>query len=216
MKKRLLYLPLLLCLLFFTACGQAGNENIPAIETFPLTPSREGTETVTALIEKLPAGYEEDTCFNVTPESISEKYGFTIYKYDSSCASFLMYEEAVYPLGEWFGGYGATSFAVADMNGDGEKEVYFTFSWGSGIHRSQIGYFDTADKTVTVFDYSDYTGDMVLKTDGKSSLYACHAVCDASSFVDIQLTGETKAASIVCESGLISLAPEEASSSTEG
>lgn len=102
------------------------------------------------------------------------------------------------------------------MNGDGEKEVYFTFSWGSGIHRSQIGYFDTADKTVTVFDYSDYTGDMVLKTDGKSSLYACHAVCDASSFVDIQLTGETKAASIVCESGLISLVPEEASSSTEG
>lgn len=78
MKKRLLYLPLLLCLLFFTACGQAGNENIPAIETFPLTPSREGTEAVTALIEKLPAGYEEDTCFNVTPESISEKYGFTI------------------------------------------------------------------------------------------------------------------------------------------
>ena len=58
MKKRLLYLPLLLCLQFFTACGQAGNENIPipAIETFPLTPSREGTETVTALIEKLPAG----------------------------------------------------------------------------------------------------------------------------------------------------------------
>ena len=106
MKKRLLYLPLLFCLLFFTACGQAGNENIPAIETFPLTPSREGTEAVTALIEKLPAGYEEDTCFNVTPESISEKYGFTIYKYDASCASFLMYEEAVYPLGEWFGGYG--------------------------------------------------------------------------------------------------------------
>lgn len=77
-EKRLLYLPLLFCLLFFTACGQAGNENIPAIETFPLTPSREGTEAVTALIEKLPAGYEEDTCFNVTPESISEKYGFTI------------------------------------------------------------------------------------------------------------------------------------------
>ena len=44
MKKRLLYLPLLLCLLFFTGCGQAGNENLSDIETFPLTPSREGTE----------------------------------------------------------------------------------------------------------------------------------------------------------------------------
>ena len=69
---------------------------------------------------------------------------------------------------------------------------------------------------MTVFDYSDYTGDMVLKTDGKGSLYACHAVCDDSSFVDIQLTGETKAASIICESGLISLVPEEASSSAGG
>ena len=143
----------------FSGCGQAGNENLSAVETFPLTPSREGTETVTALIEKLPAGYEEDTCFNVTPESISEKYGFTIYKYDASCASFLMYEEAVYPLGEWFGGYGATSFAdVYKRQGNcffpNILSAFLSIYVSLQLRHSSFGHSAALENTVLLLDKS--------------------------------------------------------------
>nr|WP_308624072.1 hypothetical protein [uncultured Eisenbergiella sp.] len=212
MKKRIFSLLFLLLLLFITGWRQ---EPRPVVKTFGLTPSTEGAEAFSALHRSSAAGYGQETCYKVTPAALSEEYGIAVYKYDSSCASFLLYEDAVYPLGTWFGGFGVTSFALADMNRDGREEVYFTFSWGSGMHRSQIGYFDTAQRTVTVFDYSNYEGDMVLKTDGKGSLYACNAVCDAASFVDIQLTPVSKAASVECRLGLISLVPQESSSWTE-
>ena len=177
MKKRIFSLFFILLLLFITGWRQ---EPRPVVKTFGLTPSTEGAEAFSALHRSSAAGYGQETCYKVTPAALSEEYGIAVYKYDSSCASFLLYEDA-----------------------------------GSGMHRSQIGYFDTAQRTVTVFDYSNYEGDIVLKTDGKGSLYACNAVCDAASFVDIQLTPVSKAASVECRLGLISLVPEESSSWTE-
>ena len=71
-----------------------------------------------------------------------------------------MYNDKIYSLGSSFGGYGLTAFAVADLNKDGMREIYFTFSWGSGIYRSQIGYFDMATEEVKIFDYSNEDNDM--------------------------------------------------------
>lgn len=116
-----------------------------------------------------------------------------------------MYENDIYTLGEYFGGLGITSFAVADINQDGKSELYFTYSWGSGIHRSLAGYFDTQNKEIVLFDYSYFNKDMVFVNENHSlSLY--EADVDMKSFVDISLLqGEEKVGDIVFDSNEIHL-----------
>ena len=52
---------------------------------------------------------------------------------------YLVYRKQIYGLGGGFGGYGIMSMCVADLNGDGRPALLFSYSWGSGIHRSLIG-----------------------------------------------------------------------------
>ena len=57
------------------------------------------------------------------------------------------------------------------MNLDGMNEVYYTFSWGSGLHHTQLGYFDLARSCATQFDYccdKDMTFDV---SNGRLELY---------------------------------------------
>lgn len=98
-----------------------------------------------------------------------------------------------------------TSFAVADIDQNGKSELYFTYSWGSGIHRSLAGYFDTHNKEVVLFDYSYFNKDMVFVNENHSlSLY--EADVDVKSFVDISLLqGEEKVGDIVFDSDKIQL-----------
>ena len=44
----------------------------------------------------------------------------------------------VFPLGEGLGGSGVMSMCVADLNGDGQPKLVFSYSWGSGVHRSLV------------------------------------------------------------------------------
>jgi hypothetical protein len=47
--------------------------------------------------------------------------------------------QEVVQLGTSFGGLGATSFCVTDLDGDGKPELLFAYSWGSGAHRACLG-----------------------------------------------------------------------------
>lgn len=189
-----------------TGCQKSSPKTGDAIVTFQLTPSSDGVDAFMDLLGAYDSGYTSDTCFNVTPEDIQKKYGFNIFKFDSSCNSFFLYENQVYPLGIGFGGLGATSFAVADLNGDGSVELYFTYSWGSGLHRSQAGYFDTASNEMTNLDFVNYDKDSILAVDNGQTLCLYDAECDVASFVDIKISAGDKIASILCESGKITAA----------
>ena len=177
------------------------------IVTFQLTPSETDGDTNAPDYESY---YDNDVCYNVTPADITESYGMTVYKFNQSCASILLYDGEYYTLGICFGGFGADSFAIADLNGDGCEELYFTFSWGSGMHRSQVGYFDTADKTVRTYEYSNFLSggnwfaEMVLTAeDGK--LYVHGADIEINSCVDILLTPEEKIGELIFDGGEIVL-----------
>lgn len=201
-------------LLFVIGCMSAGcrqnempDEQAGAmpIVTFQMSPSSEGVEDFLKLLGDEGAEGDPDRYYNVTPEDISEDYGFRIFKSDQTCSSLLLYENTLYSLGECFGGCGVTSFAVADLNADGAFELYFTYSWGSGIPRSQAGYFDSASGEVTSFDFESWFGELLLETDDEQTLCVYHAGCDGKSFVDMELSAGEKAAYITAEEGEISL-----------
>ncbi len=185
------------------------------IEIFPLTSSDDKVDRFLELLGEVPyTGYDNDRFYNVAPSELSEKYGFDIFKLDQSCSSYLMYEDKIYSLGSSFGGYGTTSFAVADINKDGLKELYFTYSWGSGIHRSQIGYFDPATKEVICFNYSNTNNDMTFYVDA-GTLVVCNAEVRADSFVDIDTICLTKVGELRFEEDQIKfVASEQAASQT--
>ena len=114
-----------------------------------------------------------------------------------------MYEGELYPLGPCLGGYGVTSFAVADLNEDGAFELYFTCSWGSGIPRSEIGYFDSAEKETVMFDASYWMQELLLEADDSDLLCVYDAKASVNSFVDIEMSPEEKVGSVAFDSGTI-------------
>lgn len=242
-KSKLLKTVLVIAVFMLTGCGQneqqAEQQNASDIVTFQMVPSSNGVED---FIEQVFGDdYDEETMgryYNVVPEDISNDYGFSIFKIESSGCSVLIYDNERYLLGEWVGGFGVTSFAIADLNEDGEFELYFTYSWGSGIHRSQVGYFDTASRETVIFDYSspysdddkeismeglakedvskitfsNFRGESLIEVDSNNVLCIYNADwetdCNIKSEVDIEMSAGEKLASIVADNGEIILVVE--------
>lgn len=155
--------------------------------------------------KNFPNDYETDICYNITPYFIANNSDFSIFKYASSTASFLLFDDEIYELGAFFGGNGLTSMALCDLDKDNQYELYFTFSWGSGLHRSQIGYFNPSTKKVTVFDYSYLNHDMILTTNEAGTLCVNEATIEGVSFVDFIVKSNKLVANIVWEKDNIKL-----------
>lgn len=202
---------LILTAVLFIIPGCRQNEQTGEfMDVFQMVPSSRGVDDfLEQHYGENPSEFGSGGCYNVTPENISRRYGFDIYKFDTSCESLLLYKDQVYPLGEWFGGLGVTSFAVTDLNGDGLFELYFTYSWGSGIPRSLVGYFDSADNKTFTFDFTAWYKEMVLGTDEDGALCVYEADCDINTFVDIKMLPGTKIGPIVCADNDIVFEGEE-------
>ena len=173
-----------------TANNPVADENI---DVFQITPSTDGVDE---FMESFREKYGHDgsgNCYNVTPREITDKYGLCIFKFDGDGRGtiygegFLLYENEIYPLGDSFGGWGLTSFAVADIDHNGSNELYFTYSWGSGIHRSELGYFDMQSKDIIYFDYEYWDYDMIL-SDKNGMLSICHAEEEFTAGAGIEFT----------------------------
>lgn len=191
MKKHQIVICLLCCILpIASACaGTPASENaVP----YTIAPESEmaivPSQTQVSEFEEI-TGFMalNDECYNITPDFVADNSDYMIFKYSASTESFLMYDSEVYSIGTCFGGYGITSMALADLNRDGQYELYYTFSWGSGIHRSQIGYFEPVKKEVTVFDYELYDYDMMLTVNEAGDLCVNSAALDINSCVDFSV-----------------------------
>lgn len=135
---------------------------IAVTSEFHITKSDEKVSDFLALNQDFVAKQGTDQCYNITPDFVADNSSYTIFKYDGSFASFLMFDGEIYQLGEYFGGSGVDSMALADLNQDNQYELYFTFSWGSGMHRSLVGYFDPITKKIIVIDYMHLNKNMML------------------------------------------------------
>ncbi|GGG65424.1 M56 family metallopeptidase [Paenibacillus radicis (ex Gao et al. 2016)] len=177
-----------------------------AVKPKAITGTSNNVAAFLALQQNLESGYDNGTCYNITPNDIGENSEYMIFKYDKSAASYLLYEGVVYPLGEWFGGFGITSMSLADLDGDGKLELYFTYSWGSGLHRSHAAYFDPAAKQVVNFDYVHQNGDLLIANnlDGSLSLFAA-TVSGMDGFVNFEIAENDFISDIVYRKGQILL-----------
>lgn len=99
---------------------------------------------------------DEEHCYNVTPDGIEEETSAQIFKFSDCCATFIYLDSQVYPLGEWFGGYGFVNAVLCDFDHDGNSDILYTYSWGSGLHRSLVAVFNTQTmENTVVYDSSD-------------------------------------------------------------
>lgn len=87
-----------------------------------------------------------DAFGDITPENVFKETGCQIFKNKETYESYLLYDGNIYTLGIGFGGLGVVDVETSDFNGNGEKELLYTYSWGSGMHRSCLGYFDLSKK----------------------------------------------------------------------
>lgn len=153
--------------------------------------------------------YNMDECYNITPDFIADNFDFAIFKYNQCAESFIMYDKDIYSIGTCFGGFGITSMALADLNMDNQYELYYTFSWGSGLHRSQIGYFDPVDKEITIFDDSFPISDLMLTVNKSGDLCVNTAVIDADSFVNFSIKAQDLIGTIIFDEDKITLNIDE-------
>ncbi len=171
--------------------------------------NQEGVDDFYALLgSSKQQAYENDACYNITPVEISQTTGYQIFKFDTSCASYLLYENEIYPMGEWFGGLGVVSMAAADLNKDSLDELYFTYSFGSGLHRTHAAYFDPVSKRIVPLSPAMPSMDMMIvqnKT-GELSLYEA-ALPFSKSFVQYMVLGTKHIANIEYLNGEFTLSP---------
>ncbi len=197
---------LLLALLFsLIGCKKEASVSDSDILIFEMERSQRGVEEFLAL-----SGREgEDDWYNVTPEEIEETCGFAIYRWEPLHESFLVYQGGYYLLGDFFGGLGANSFAIADLNQDGFWELFFTYSWGSGLHRSHVGYFDSATQAVMVFTQHFPNTDLFLFCD--NGLTVCRV--NADSHYDPEVTQTPEVGQLIYANGKICFALEDGTQS---
>lgn len=55
------------------------------------------------------------------------------------------------------------SVTTCDFDGNGQKDLIYTFSWGSGLHRSQIGIFDLSKEKEDLLNFVQFNKDIILE-----------------------------------------------------
>lgn len=96
---------------------------------------------------KLP--FDPTTAKDITPAAFKDI--LKVYKTPESNSSMPTYAvrgSECLSLGTSFGGSGVYSVIAADVNHDGKQELVYACSWGSGMHRTNIGLVEVGKRLV--------------------------------------------------------------------
>lgn len=96
---------------------------------------------------------------DITPDALRQVSGIRILKNREDCESYVVWPDGTYTqLGSGFGGYG-----VVDIHYDDNQYLIYTYSSGSGLHRSHVGVFSLVD-CAEIYTSPAYAGfDMCLE-----------------------------------------------------
>ena len=90
-----------------------------------------------AVGERMPYEQRDSLAEEWTTSEVWDRLEAQVFTLDMQ--GYLVSADQVVSLGESFGGMGLRSTCVSDLNADGVPELLFTYSFGSGIHRSMVG-----------------------------------------------------------------------------
>lgn len=145
--------------------------------------------------------FSVENCYNITPKEITDRVGCKIFKFSDSYATFLLYDNEIYPLGQFFGGLGIVDMKLWEFDNGGHFALIYTYSWGSGMHRSLVGYFDLKTREEIVLDFTYMNEDMLLERTSESSFALYHAdiKLGEDSFLNLNLSKGKHLADIIYE-----------------
>ena len=157
MKRILCIFCVMTTLFLLCSCKDDGSNKANEYESMKTSATKDSVKEFVSLLENIePSGlisgykFDEETCYNVTPPEVATETNMKIFKFSDSCASFVMMDNEVYPLCEFFGGYGFVNAIPCDFDNDGNKDLFVASSWGSGLHRSVISVFNSVSKEATI------------------------------------------------------------------
>lgn len=184
---------LLLCLALLSCAGCTAAAEVPDTflrptgEAIPPLPAEIWTEIVMTEtgMTLLPSSWQESGTQplpggdwrDMTPPAL-DGMGWRIIKNSQTCESLLVTQEGAYMLGLSFGGRGVTSAVPCDADDNGTPDLLFTFSWGSGVHRSNLAVLNlTTMETTVLAIWWEWESDLVVlpptfRTDSPLSSYA--------------------------------------------
>ncbi len=144
---------------------------------------------------------------DVTPEVVSAAMDCRIVKDPEDCDTFLVDGTEISLLACGPGGYGFTSAVPFDYGFNEVPDLLYTYSWGSGMHRSHLVLFDrTAREEQELYVY--YPDDVLggsdllveLEPDGSgypAIVYTADVTVNGDDYTDLSFTKRTRAGVVV-------------------
>ena len=131
---------------------------------------------------------EDYKIHDITPADVKKELNCQIFKVNNNCESYLIYKGELFKIGIGFGGFGVTDLKVCNFDGNGQKDLIYIFSWGSGLHRSQIGIFDFSKKKETYLNFVQKMEDLQLEkiSNSKFNIYSTELTSKDSKLVFIK------------------------------
>ncbi len=110
----------------------------------------------------------------VTPDATWETLRIQIFRVTDGLlesAAFAVAANDVIPLTERWGGDGILSLLVADIDGDRQDDLVYTYSWGSGVDRTELA---ALVRTTTGWrrlgSRFAYRGEMIVQRQGQGAI----------------------------------------------
>lgn len=143
--------------------------------------------------------------YEITPENVKDEIGCQIFKVNSTCETYVINKSKVYAIGFGFGGLGVVDIETCDLDDNGEKDLIYTFSWGSGMHRSHIGIFNTAKEQEEWLDFKQLNEDIMLEKISETNfkIYIAKVSSENLDFIHLKLSKQEQVANVKSVGGKI-------------
>lgn len=147
------------------------------------------------------------TIYDITPQNVKEEIGCQLFKVNYTCETYVVYNSKIYSIGFGFGGFGLVSIETCDFDNNGKKDLIYTFSWGSGLHRSQIGVFNFSKECEELLDFQQMNEDTMLKkiSDNSFNVYIAEVSTEKLDYSNLKFTMKDKVAEVKTVDGKIGI-----------